>query len=411
MDLEVLAAMGSRENWDKYSRFIRLTSLTEESATIFQAVGEWYKANPSVEEISWKGFSAWYTLVRHAKMDKDKLGLHKTLLLKLERKEIAEADISPLLEGLTRRDFASQIADVALRVADGDSRVEFAEVEKLLDQYNKLTGKHNSLEKDLGDFSLDRLSQIAEPGFKWRLDALNLGAGDLRKGNLVVFGKRPDAGGTTFLAAESTYMAEQMDFDQEVLWFNNEQEGDVVRSRIVQSALGWSTEDMDNHLPQALEEYTALMGGNRRKIQVLDRPRIHIRDVEWMLKRHNPGLIVFDQLWKVKGFEGEQEVERQTLLANWAREISKEYAPVIAVHQLGGDAENVMYPSMDMLYGSKTGIQGEADLIITLGRKADKGDTRGLHLPKNKMRTPGDRSKRNGRWEIMINADIGRFEE
>lgn len=410
MDLEILAAMGSRDNWERYARFVRLTSLTEESATIFQAIGEWYKANPSVVEISWRGFSSWFALVRHSKMDRDKLELHKNILTKLENKDVAEEDIKPLLEGLTRRDFASQIADTALRIADGDTHVDFQNIDKLLEEWRKEAGKADSYEKDFGDFTVDRLSRMSEPGLRWRLEELNEGAGDLRKGDLVVFAKRPDSGGTTFVSAEATFMAEQMDFDEQVLWFNNEEDGDKVRSRIVQAALGWSTADMDMYLSEAMEEYTAMMGGNRNKIKVLDRPRIHVRDVEHILKRHTPGLIIFDQLWKVKGFENESEVERQTLLANWAREIAKMYAPVIAVHQLGGDAENVLYPSMDMLYGSKTGVQGEADLIITLGRKLDKGNARGLHLPKNKMRSPGNTMKRNGRWEIEINPDIARFE-
>lgn len=409
MDLEILAAMSSRDNWDKYSRFVRLTSLTEESANIFQAIGEWYNANPSIENMSWKGFAAWFALVRHAKMDKAKLELHKNILVRLENQEVEEEDIRPLLEGLTRRDYASQIADAALRIADGDAKVEFKQIETLLDEYNKVQGKTNSLEADFGDFTLNRLSVVSEPGISWRMAALNEGAGDVRKGDFIIFGKRPDSGGTTFLASEATFMAEQMDFDQKVIWFNNEEAGDKVRSRIVQAALGWSTEDMDKYLPQALEEYTSLMGGDRNKIMVLDRPRIHIRDAELVLKKYNAGLIIFDQLWKVKGFENESEVERQTLLANWAREIAKMYAPVIAVHQLGGDAEDLMYPTMEMLYGSKTGIQGEADLIITMGRKINKGNTRGIFLPKNKMRAPGDKSKRNGRWEVEIQPDIARF--
>ena len=75
----------------------------------------------------------------------------------------------------------------------------------------------------------------------------------------------------------------------------------------------------------------------------------------------------------------------------------------------GGDAEGKPYPSMDMLYGSKTGIQGEADLIIMLGRK-DNSSTRYISLPKNKLQTPRNRAKRNGRWTVTLNADIARIE-
>lgn len=411
MDLEILSAMGTRENYERYSRFIKPSSLSEESATILAAIGEWYKSNPSVHSVSWKGFSAWYALVRHSKMDKEKLSLHKNILAKLENDEVDEADIRPLLDGLTRRDYASQIADVALRIADGDAKADFPAVEKLLENFARDTGKHDGFEKALGEFSLERLQAVAEPGLQWRLDCMNVGAGDLRQGDLVMFAKRPDSGGTTFMASEATFMAEQLPFGQKVLWLNNEEEGDKVRRRILQAALGWSGEDIENYLPEAFDEYTAIMGGDKDKIMVYDKSRIHIRDVEILLKRMDVGLIIADQLWKFKGFEEESAVERQTSLANWAREISKDHAPLMAVHQLGGEAENVLFPTQDTLYGSKTGIQGEADLIIMLGRKVMQGDTRGLWLPKNKMLTPGDKTKRNGRWQITLDADHARYEE
>lgn len=412
MDLEVLAALQNRDSWDRYSRFVKTTSLTEEAANIYLAMGEWYKSNPNIETINWNSFAAWFILVRHAKMDKERQELHRNLIEILEKQEIDPESIRPLLDGLTKRDYASRIADEALRIADGDrADGDFTPIANLLDQFERELGKADSYEKDLGEFSVEALTQISEPGLTWRLDCLNDGAGDLRQGDFVMVGKRPDTGGTTFVASEVSYMAEQLPYDQCVLWLNNEEQGDKVRSRILQAALGWSSDDLQQNMAAAMEEYELLMGGNRNKIRVFDRARIHVKDAEQLIKKLDPGLIVVDQLWKIKGFENESEVTRQTLLANWAREICKEYAPLIAVHQLGGEAEDELFPLQDTLYGSKTGIQGEADLIIMLGRKWSKGTTRGIFLPKNKMLTPRDRSMRNGKWEVEFDADHARFHE
>jgi len=409
LDLEILSALSTRQSYDRYSRFVKLSSLTEESANILQAMGEWYNANPSVDSVSWKGFAAWFSLVRHSKMDKAKLELHKQLLAILERNDVPEADIKPLLEGLAKRDYASQIADTALRIADGDTKVSLDDVESILVDYHKQSGRVDEVEAYVGDFSLDRLTSVAGPGLQWRLDVLNEGAGELREGDLVMFGKRPDSGGTTFVAQEATWMAEQMSFDENVLWFNNEEQGDKVRRRIVQAALGWSAEEMDEFLPEALEQYTDIMGGNRNKIRVYDKSKIHVKEADHAIKKFKPRLIIFDQLWKFKGFEHEGDVQNQTHLAHWAREKAKEGASVIAVHQLGGEAENQLYPTMDMLFGSKTGIQGEADLIITMGRKWSMEGKRGIFLPKNKLLTPRDKSKRNGKWIVDIDTDRARI--
>jgi hypothetical protein len=409
MDLDVLALMRERRTWERYSRFIKLSSLGELAATIFGSISEWYALHPDVEVLDWKAFSAWFALVRHAKLDKTKL---KNLLDVITRLQDHEAgDATALIAGLAKRDYAAQIADVALRIADGDYKLSMNEIDTLVREYQASTGELDAISNAIGSFSLDELSAVSDPGFQWRLSCLNDALGDLRQGDLVVFGKRPDAGGTTFVASESTFMAEQMGADQCVLWINNEESGAKVRYRIVQSALGWTSEKIDADPAAALAAYTDLMAGDKDKIKVYDRPSVHTRDVEELLRIHKPGLIIFDQLWKVKGFDGENDAARQTLLFNWARELAKEYAPVIAVHQAGGEAEGMRWIPMSMLYMGKTGPQGEADAIIMLGRDFNLPNSRFLYVPKNKLHGGRDKSKRNGRFELTIDTQRARFIE
>ena len=134
--------------------------------------------------------------------------------------------------------------------------------------------------------------------------------------------------------------------------------------------------------------------------------------MEWLMKKYDPGAIIFDQLWKVPGFEKESanEVGRQTMLFNWGREMAKRYAPVITVHQAGGTAGGERWLPMEALYGSQTGIQGEADAIIMLGRSYDPADEefRFFYIPKNKMygKSP---MHRNGKFIATIDTTTGRF--
>lgn len=407
MDYDVICALRAREDYEKYARFIKRSSLSEEAYDIFSAMGDWLKHNTAASAVDWSAFSAWFVLVRHARMDKTKLQVRKELIASLKGREISN-DIQPLLEGLAKRDYAARIADHALRMTDGDYSLEFAGIEALIDSYREATEGVTSLERDVGSFDLDALESVAGPGLDWRLPELMVSCGPLRQGDLVIFGKRPDSGGTTFLASEVTYMAEQLPDDRTILWLNNEEAGNKVRRRIVQAASARTGDQMAADLSGALQEYAARMGG-LDKIVVFDRARIHTKDVERLCKKYKPALIIFDQLHKVKGFDGEAEHDRQTLLFNWAREMAKEWAPVIAVHQAGIEAENTKWIGMGALYGAKTGPQGEADLIITMGRTMDGGNTRYLYMPKNKLLTPGDPTKRNGRWEVEIQPDRARF--
>lgn len=409
IDLDVLAALSNRDSYERYSRFVKQTSLGEESWNIFSAMGEWLKNNPKADSIKWDAFGAWFTLVRHAKMAKEKLKVHKDLIAMMATKELDEQSLAPLIHGLAKRDFAGRIGDLALRISDGEQG-DFDQIHALITEYDLATGRLNRIDDSVQKFSLEDMESASAPGLHWRLNCLWEGFGDLRQGDLVVFGKRPNVGGTTFLASEATYMAEQMPDEQQVLWVNNEERGSKVRSRIVQACLQWPTQKLFSEKKAAMNEFFARMG-RPDKFIVYDNATAHVKDVDELLKRHNIGLIVVDQGWKMKGFEKETETMRQTLIANWLREVSKQYAPTIAVYQADAYAEGQRWINQSQLYYSKTGVQGEADLIITMGRDFTTGNTRYIWLPKNKSQTPGNPAKREGKWEVTIVADEARFQE
>ena len=179
----------------------------------------------------------------------------------------------------------------------------------------------------------------------------------------------------------------------------------------MQSALGITTRQMFEK-PEKVRDVWAERMGRPDKFILFDKADVSVHDVEMLFDKYDVGLIVFDQLWKVHGFEKEagNEVTRQTMIFNWARELAKKFAPVITVHQADGSAEGVKWIDMSKLYGSKTGVQGEADAIITIGRLPEEGNKRYLYVPKNKL-DGNNQAFRNGRFEIEIQPEIGRFKE
>lgn len=413
MDYDVLAALRTKENYDRYSRFVKRSSLSEEAYSIFQAMGDWFKTNDTATEILWSSFAAWYSLVRYPKMDKDKMAAHKAIIgLLSERPEVEDAGLTPLIEGLAKRDYAARIAETALKIVDGDYGTDFTVISRLVDEYIQSVGGLSSLQRDLGNFNVEALDSVTGPGLEWRMHALRKALGPVRKGDLGVFVKRPDSGGTTFLAQEMTYMAEQLGEDECILWVNNEEAGNKVRRRIVQSGIGWTVAEMDADMPKALREY-ALQVGGMQKIKVFDRARAHKNDIEALCEQLKPKVIVFDQLVKVHGFDSGHsdgsDQEKVTRQFNWARELAKMYGTVIVVHQMGAEYAEKKWVGMEGIFGAKTGPQGEADFILTLGRIAANGHKRYLYVPKNKMQTPGDEAYRNGMFEIEIIPTIARY--
>jgi hypothetical protein len=180
----------------------------------------------------------------------------------------------------------------------------------------------------------------------------------------------------------------------------------------MQARIGWTNEEIDVDPEGAFAEYEASLPSTQM-IMVYDDAKAHVNDIERLCRTLKPRLIIFDQLRKVKGLDMKKSEDHDKLeaLFNWAREIAKEYAPVIVVHQLGTTADGQKWIGFEHLFGSKTGLQGEADVIITMGRIYADGDLRYLYVPKNKLRTPGDKTRKNGKFIVRIHPDIARYSD
>jgi len=410
IDIEIVRALSQRDNFVKYKRFIKQEALSREAFEILDWYGEWFKLHRDAQVVDYQSFAPYVLVSKLGGSKPERLEIIKQWLNELNN-DADEDTVATVIRSLATRFHANEIASKALAVVDGKEDT-LEQIEAQLSKYHQDCGK---VEDDddyiVSDDIMEMLAEAKASGYKWRLNALNESLGDLRQGDLVVVATRPDTGKTTFLASESTFIAEQMPKEKVVLWLNNEEAGKKVKRRIVQSALGITTRTMFEK-PEKVRDVWAERMGRPDKFILFDKADVSVYDVENLFEKYDVGLIVFDQLWKVHGFEREagNEVTRQTMIFNWARELAKKYAPVITVHQADGSAEGVKWIDMSKLYGSKTGVQGEADAIITIGRLPEEGNKRYLYVPKNKL-DGNNQAFRNGRFEIEIQPEIGRFKE
>lgn len=316
--------------------------------------------------------------------------------------------IIALLEEHRRRSLAGDVAKVALDVEDGK-----AQVADLLDLFSKFEHQEIAVEefkpvemnlKDLYE------SQVATPGLRWRLKSLNQSLGSLRKGDFGFIFARPETGKTTFLASEITHMVSQT--DGEILWFNNEEQSKKVALRCYQAMLGLPKEAITSDMEKRQRQFEYL---SKNKIKIFDfEASSRVSNIEAVLKVSNPSLIIFDQIDKIKGFKGERNDLELKALYQWARELAKKYAPVIAVSQASGEAEGKLWLTMDMVDGSKTAKQGEADWILGIGMDSDNNSrSRYFNICKNKLLGDKDTlpERRHGNLKVLIKPEVARYED
>ncbi len=251
---------------------------------------------------------------------------------------------------------------------------------------------------------------VKQTGLRWRLATLNQMLGSLRQGDFGFIFARPESGKTTFLASEVSRFAEQA--SRSILWFNNEEQGSKVMLRIYQASLGLRLEELFSNLNEHKRKYVELTGD---RIKLYDSGNISKNDVERIVYQVKPSLIVFDQIDKIKGFTNDREDLRLGSIYQWARELAKEYCPVIGVCQADGTGEGQRWLTMANVSSAKTSKQAEADWIIGIGKSNDDGMEyiRHLHASKNKLvgDSDSDPRLRHGKLDVIIQPDIARYKD
>lgn len=332
---------------------------------------------------------------------------YNRLFSQLEENEVDSTHLESYLKECSNRSKAFQLSRLALRVAEGES--DISEMQTRYESIKVSEVQNEDWKSLIVDNNLSRLKEKLQTtnGLRWRLASLNRALGSLRKGNFGFIFARPETGKTTFLSSELTYMAEQT--ERPLLWFNNEQAGDDVQERIFQAALGLTREELFANEIENNNKYAPI----KDKLMLIDDGAISKGTIETICKQVNPSLIVIDQIDNVKGFKADRPDLEFKEIYQWARELAKEYGPVIGVCQAGGSGEDKKWLTMNDVDSSKTSKQGAADWILGIGKTREQGmeQVRYLHLSKNKLPGDADRDsrERHGQWQVAIQPEIARY--
>lgn len=399
IELILLKALLKRDNYRAYRHAV---VVSEELLPVLNCIDTWFRTNtddPILEDL----------VVTLALSDTPKKEYAQEALERLwsvhEPKEVRS-----LLESVKTAQIAQKLALKSFQLGEGN-----ATVSEVLQLANQLEKPQNDNEVRFVSQNLREIlsTTTGNTGLRWRLDWLNKSLGSLRKGDFGFVFARPETGKTTFLASECTFMAEQLsEEDGPILWFNNEEQGSKVQLRCFQSALGITTQALNGNPDHWQARYEAI-GGTRLRIH--DNAGISAREVEAIVEREQPSLIVFDQIDKIKGFKNDREDLALGAIYQWARELAKSYCPVIGVCQASGEAEGEPYLHMGHVSNARTAKQAEADFILGIGKTHQSGFdfVRYFNISKNKLVGDADTDpqQRHGRQEVLIKPEIARYIE
>lgn len=393
--------------------------LDPQTDAILSDFGKYFREFPEVQSAGTDEFLYWFKAVARPNLKPESHAVWSQLLTE------ARTDVPPELEaGLMARLVAAETASNVMTLVERYNEGEEldllsclrAEVERFeLDTDRKV--KTPWVQDPIEDLLLDDEN---DKGFHWRLPALNLSMRPLRPGDFGLIAARPDKGKTTFITDNVTYFAAQVDElypdeKRSILWFNNEGPGNRIVKRLYQSALNATTEELVklNQAKTLRADYEKITGGRPDIIRVFDIHDFWNHEVEDVIRDVKPAMIIFDMIDNIKfggavNNNGQRSDQLLEAMYQWGRIIGvKHDCVILAASQVSGDGENLCYPTLSMLKDSKTGKQGAADFILTIGAKDDFPNARFLGLTKNKLQR--ERAPRSPQHEVHFDSARGRY--
>ena len=406
------------DNPDTYKKYISSLSLEGETRsvqTIYKELDSYLISNRV--NCSLDDFEMHFINNNFENLKRDERETYGDLFNSIRKVTPSETALSTFLRRAWIRSRMLQIGETTFQY-DGESTGIIGRLEELVGELKRCgegeeTGNlSEALPIDCVEEELEELynNTVKTPGLRWRLRSLNQSLGSLRKGDFGFIFARPETGKTTFLASEITNFAKQI--EAPILWFNNEEQGKKVKIRCYQAMLGLTLHQLMADRDDNQRRFRELGGSN---IKIFDSATINRGAVEEICKRLNPGLIVFDQIDKLKGFDGDREDLRLGSIYQWSRELAKLWCPVIGVSQANGAAEGTKWLTMDHVAGSYTSKQAEADFILGIGKTHDPNleQVRHFNICKNKLQGDEDSvpEMRHARIDVLILPEVAQYRE
>jgi len=406
-ELSIIKSMLNHETWLSYSDKLQARDLPKDIQPLYSVLDNFHKNHAvdlTVADLA--------NLVL-AQQQSDP-SYYSAVLSNLETLSVSDTTTEVLLRSFYDRKLLKEISLAAYEVTEGKGSRE--SLDKLLSQ---LSQDKQEEQCDV-DFVTDDLEQLLnetfrQPGLRWRLNTLNRMLGSLRGGDFGFIFARPETGKTTFLASETTYMAQQLTEEQgPIIWLNNEEGHNKVRIRCFQATLGATLAQINSN-PTAARN--AFLQATKGKHQLVNTEGVITKTlVESIVKKYRPSLVIYDQIDKIQGFKADRDDLMMGAIYQWARELAKVYHhAAIGVCQADGSGEGQKWLTMANVANAKTAKQAEADWIIGIGKTNDVGyeAIRYLHASKNKLAgdADSDPALRHGRCECLINPSIARYED
>lgn len=413
LDINLLRLITNKKDYYSVLPALQASCTTDKMRRIVKEVQKYYKAYDH-DEIDPALFIPAFHRCVLANMSEDDADSYKKTLASMFRVKLDDTTRAGVLNSVLVTNFASHMKSTLDKYSLGDEVDLLGEVTHYLEACRAAaTGDDLGVTNDGIDDLLEAMG--TDHGIRFRLACINKYMRPLVYGDFGVIAARPDQGKSSFIASELTYMAPQIKEDRPVLWACNEGTGAMIKFRLMQAALGITSEELKvMHAAGTLyHEYDKAIGG-RGKIIVAETHGFSAYKIEQLIQYYNPAIVVHDMLDNTRANTagGDRKDLQLEGLYQWARECCVKYQHIgLATSQISDEGKDERFPGLSCLKDSKTGKQGACEFQLMIGsRETDpaSANTRWLSLAKNKLSTHTGGELRH---EVHFDRARARYEE
>jgi len=413
LNLNLLKGSVDKSMHHKLHACITREAFDTTTLTLFDAVTRYFDKYKNHDTIDWPSFLLLFHETIHPHIDDGQRAVYNQVIQAMQ-KPAPHGTVDCLLEDLQTAGLSVVLANAVASYNEGQDLDLPSAVQAAIDHWRVSTG---TLDTAWNTTPIEELLDdlMDDEGLQWRIPSLRGCMRGLRGGHALIVGARPDAGKTSLLAAETTYLCPQLPEDRGVLWLNNEGTSREIIPRVWQAALDKTIDELVamKNAGTLRNDYAKVIGHPDR-IRVADVHGWSIAQCEDVIHKLNPGIVVWDMLDNI-GFgkmgTGDKVSDLESLYQRTRDLAVIQNHVCLETSQVSVEGDGELFPRQSALKDSKTGKQGACDAIIMLGKSNDQTMTavRGVSTPKNKLAKVG--CPRDPRAQVLFRFDRARFEE
>lgn len=384
MSIEFFKALLSFDFYNKYKSLITEELIPKE----FQSL---YKTILKSHELSKTSLTTRELLELHKSynptLSNSQIGFLLGLITNLDQCKDFSLEVQ---ENILFNKVASRISDelamAAIDIGENKGNYSLEQAQILIDKLKKIKSRKDDTQSTSINVR-DLFTKASDLQWKFNLPDLQTAITGIGPGYFGIIGARPDTGKTGFYISLTAAPGGWLEQGADVHVIGNEEAIDRIKSRMLSSLTGETTEYLREHIEEAETAFEPF----KDKLHLKEGFGMSIAEIESYLTDKKCDILIIDQLDKVYvgGKYGTNE-EKLRVIYVLAREIAKKYkCAVIGICQASFAAHNRLYYGFECLEGSKTGKAAECDWCITIGMEAGQGagdnGYRVANIPKNKI--------------------------